>query len=300
MTERTRLGVCGAGIMGHGIAQVGAMAGLEVTLMDIDEGSLERAEAAIERSLTKLTQKGKLEGRAAEAARQAITFTTSLEEAARQADVVVEAVPEQLELKREVFGFLDEHAPPDALLATNTSQFSITAIASATRRPQQVIGMHWFSPAVLMQLVEVVRGLESSRQTVDRTLELARALGKTPILCRRDSPGFVTTRLIAVLTNEAQRLVEEGLASIEDVDTACRLAFGHPMGPFQTADLTGLDTQLQVREALCDAHGERFRPTNLLRTLVAAGHLGQKSSRGFYDYAEVQMGQSPAASKKNQ
>jgi 3-hydroxybutyryl-CoA dehydrogenase len=284
--SETTLAVCGAGIMGHGIAQVGAMAGLEVRLADVDQAALERARASISASLAKLEAKGKLTAPADEVIGR-IRVVGSVEEAAAGASFVIEAVPESIDLKRAVFARLEAAAPAGAVLATNTSQYSITAIASAVPAPARgrVVGMHWFSPAVLMRLVEVVRGLETSDETVDRTLALARDLGKTPILCRRDSPGFVTTRLIAALSNEAQHLVEEGLASVEDVDTACRLAFGHPMGPFETADLTGLDTQLRVREALYAAHGDRFRPSILLRTLVAAGHLGRKTGRGFYAYS---------------
>jgi 3-hydroxybutyryl-CoA dehydrogenase len=270
--------------MGHGIAQVGAMAGFDVRLMDVDEIALSHAGDKIRSSLEKLERKRTIDTGQKDEVLARISFVTDLGDAVSAADVVIEAVPEVLELKREVFARIDAVATGQAILATNTSQYSVTSIGASTARPERVIGMHWFSPAVLMRLVEIVRGVETSDATVDRIVRFAEALGKVPVVCRRDSPGFITTRLIAVLTNEAQRIVEEGLASVEDVDRACRLAFGHPMGPFQTSDLTGLDTQLRVREALREAHGERFRPTNLLRTKVAAGQLGRKTGRGFYRY----------------
>lgn len=289
MEGRIRLGVCGAGIMGHGIAQIGATAGFEVICMDSSGAALDTAQALIEKSLSKLEAKGMLpelgdKKQDKQDILRRISLTTSLEEMARKADFIIEAIPEVLELKKSIFEQLDSFAPKHTVLATNTSQFSITEIASSTKRPESVIGMHWFSPAVLMKLVEIVLGLETSERTLEQTLGITKKMKKVPIVCRRDSPGFVTTRLIAVLTNEAQRLVEEGLATVEDVDTACKLAFGHKMGPFETADLTGLDTQFRVRQALCEAHGERFRPTNFLKTLVSAGHLGRKTGRGFYRY----------------
>lgn len=284
MQEIKRVSVCGAGIMGHGIAQVAAMHELHVLLMDVDRGALDAAHSHIENSLKKLAKKGRIESDGVATILRRIDLVTDLGAAVESADFIIEAVPEDLELKRKIFGAIDEAAPAQAILASNTSQFSITAIAAATKHPERVVGMHWFSPAVLMRLIEIVRGLETSDETLATTVDMARRLGKDPVLCRRDSPGFITTRLLAALTNEAQHIVEEGLATPEDVDKACRLAFGHPMGPFETADLTGLDTQLRAREALAKAHGDRFRPTNLLKTHVDAGRLGRKVGKGFYRY----------------
>lgn len=280
-----RLTVIGGGVMGNGIAQLGAMRGHHVHLVDVSENRLATARAAVEKSLDRFVKSGKLEQDARGEVLDRLHLTTSIPDAVREADVVVEAVLERLDVKHEVFGQVIAHAPEDAVLGTNTSQLSITAIASAVGdRADKVVGMHFFNPAVLMRLVELVVGLETSDETVERATRFAASLGKETVVCRKDSPGFLTSRFSAILRMEALRMLEEGLASPEDIDKAVKLAFNHPMGPLELGDFNGLDTYLDALNGLHAAHGERFRPTVGLKNMVAAGRLGRKSGRGFYDH----------------
>ena len=208
-----------------------------------------------------------------------------MEQALRGADVVVEAVTEVLEVKQEVFARAVAHAKPDAVLGTNTSQLSITAIGSLMGdHAARVVGMHFFNPPVMMRLVELVRGLQTDDVTVERACAFAEGLGKEVVVCQKDSPGFLTSRISAILRLEAMRMLEEGLATAADIDKAIKLAFNHPMGPLELGDFNGLDTYLHAVEGLTRAHGDRFRATVGLRNMVAAGHLGRKSGRGFYAY----------------
>ena len=279
-----KIAVIGAGLMGSGIAQIAAQAGYQVVLRDIGESALRGALAAIEKSYAKFVEKGTLSAADAEAARGRIATTTDLD-AAADAALVVEAVFEQLEIKHEVFRVLDRICAEDTVLASNTSAIPITRIAAATERPEQVVGTHFFSPVPLMRLCELVRGYATSEATLAAAREFAESVGKTCVVVNRDVAGFVTTRLICALAMEAVRLYEAGIASAEDIDTACKLGFGHPMGPLATIDLTGVDilrhATLNIYEETAD---EKFFPPELLSRMVAAGALGRKSGRGFYDY----------------
>lgn len=277
--------VVGAGLMGSGIAQVAATAGWDVVLRDVSDEALARGRAMVEESTARLVDKERLGAADREAALARIRTTSDLEEAAGAADVVVEAVFEQLEVKREVFRVLDRVCSPDALLATNTSAIPVTRIAAATQRPDRVVGTHFFSPVPMMALCELVRGLKTSDEALAHARSFAEDLGKTVVVVNRDVAGFVTTRLICALVNEAVALVESGVASAEDVDTACRLGFGHAMGPLATIDLTGVDIMrhatLNVYEETADA---KFFPPELLSRMVTAGDIGRKSGQGFYSY----------------
>jgi len=276
--------VIGAGLMGSGIAQVSAAAGYDVVLQDVGETQLTRGRDGIKASLDKFVAKGRLSEADAEATLGRIRATADLG-AASEADLVVEAVFEDLNVKRDLFRALDGLAPDHAVLATNTSALPITQIAAATRRPTQVVGTHFFSPVPLMQLCELVRGFRTSDATLDRARAFAEQTGKTCVVVNRDIAGFVTTRLISALALEAARLVESGVASAEDVDAACRLGFGHAMGPLQTMDLTGLDIMVNAADNVAaETPGDTFAVPGLLRRMVAAGDLGRKSGRGFYDY----------------
>lgn len=279
-----RLGVVGAGLMGSGIAQVAAGAGWTVTLRDLDDATLTRGMDAIRRSLDRIVAKDRLSTGDAAATVARITPTTDLA-AVAEADLVVEAVFERLDVKQDVFRSLDQICRPDAVLASNTSAIPITHLAAATGRPESVVGTHFFSPVPMMALCELVRG----RRTSDATLATARAfaeeIGKTCIVVNRDVAGFVTTRLITALVIEAIRLVESGVVSAADLDTACRLGFGHPMGPLATADLTGVDILLHAaRNIYADTGDGKFFPPELMQRMVAAGDLGRKSGQGFHSY----------------
>jgi 3-hydroxybutyryl-CoA dehydrogenase len=280
----TQVAVIGAGLMGSGIAQVAAQAGWQVVLRDISEEALARGLSAIERSTAKFVEKERMTAAERTATLERITTTSDLE-AVATADVVVEAVYEEVSVKQELFRALDGLARPDAVLATNTSAIPITTIAAATSRPESVVGTHFFSPVPMMALCELVRGLHTSDETLARAHAFAEAAGKTCVVVNRDVAGFVTTRLICAMVVEAVRLYESGVATAEDIDTACRLGFGHTMGPLATTDLTGVDI---LRHASLNIYGEtgdaKFFPPETLTRMVTAGDLGRKSGRGFYAY----------------
>jgi len=276
--------VVGAGLMGSGIAQVAAVGGWDVALHDTSANALERARAGIEDSLRRFVGKDVLSADEAAAALDRILPTADLDVAA-DVDFVVEAVFEDLELKRATFAQLDRIAADDTVLATNTSAIPITAIAAATARPESVVGTHFFSPVPMMALCELVRGQRTSDDTLARAQSFAESAGKTCVTVNRDVAGFITTRLISALILEAIRLVETGVASPEDIDTACRLGFGHRMGPLATVDLTGLDVIKRAASAIVDETGNTaFFPPELLSRMVDAGLLGRKSGQGFFSY----------------
>ncbi|MEU1399231.1 3-hydroxyacyl-CoA dehydrogenase family protein [Micromonospora zamorensis] len=279
-----RLAVVGAGLMGSGIAQVAAQAGWQVTLRDLDDAATTRGLGGIRKSLEKFAEKGRIEASEVEATLARITPTTDLE-AAADADIVVEAVFERLEIKHEVFRALDKICKADAVLATNTSAIPVTQIASVTERPESVVGTHFFSPVPMMQLCELVRGYKTSDAALDTARAFAEEIGKTVVVVNRDIAGFVTTRLISALVMEAVKLVESGVVSAEDLDTACRLGFGHAMGPLATTDLTGVDVLLHASKNIyTDTADEKFFPPELLQRMVTAGDLGRKTGKGFYTY----------------
>jgi len=278
-----RITVLGAGIMGRGIAYAAAVAGFDTVLYDVDAPALARGEDEIRKLVDKGVEAGKVDAQAARALR--LTTQREVEPAVARADLVIEAAPEDIRLKLELFARLDRATRPETILATNTSSLSVTEMAAATQRAALVCGMHFFNPVHRMRLVEIVRGLETSKETITTAEEVSRRMGKETVTVN-ESPGFVTTRVNALIGNEAFRMLQEGVAPPEDIDRALKLGLNHPMGPFELVDLVGLDTRLSILNFLASTLGERFRPVPLMVQYVKAGRLGRKTGKGVYDYVD--------------
>src|SRR6201981_4009988 len=273
--------------MGRGIAHASALGGYRTVLEDLIPGTLRKAESDIRANLDKAVELKKVTSSDAEAAVRRLEYAGSVEEAAREADLVIEAVPEEMESKIEIFTLLDKICRPGTILASNTSSLSITEIASVTYRAKKCLGMHFFNPVHKMKLLEIVRALETDDDTLETAVVVGKRMGKEVVVIK-ESPGFVTSRINAMIGNEAFYMLQEGIATAEDIDKALRLGLNHPMGPFELVDLVGLDTRLHILEYLHKTLGEKFRPAPLLVQYVKAGRLGRKSGRGVYEYPEGQ------------
>jgi 3-hydroxybutyryl-CoA dehydrogenase len=276
-----QIAVIGTGTMGRGIAYLSALAGYDTVVYDVEAASLDAARASIESTLRKGVEKGKVTEEDAGQALSRIHLAPDLEPAARGADLIIEAVPENIELKNDLFAQADLFCGEETILASNTSSISITRLAANVERRDRFVGLHFFNPPHLMKLIEIVRGERTSDATVEAVREVAERMGKQPIVVR-DSPGFATSRLGVAIGLEAIRMLEEGVGSAEDIDRAMELGYNHPMGPLRLTDLVGLDVRLGIAEYLASTLGPRFEPPQLLRDLVAEGKLGQKTGQGFY------------------
>ena len=280
-----KVGVIGCGLMGSGIAQVSAQAGFQTTVVEANQELLDRGLAGIKRTLEGLVARAKLDERAKDDALGRLKGATSFD-ALKDVDLVIEAITENQPLKNETFARLDASCPPHALLASNTSSCNVTAMAAATKRPGQVLGLHFFNPVPLMKLVEVVQSILTDDKTIAAAYEWVQAVGKVPVKTK-DSTAFIVNRLLVPYLLDAIRIYEGGLASLEDIDQAMKLGCGYPMGPFTLLDLVGLDTTMFVAEVMFEEYREsRYAPPPLLKRMVMAGHLGRKSGKGFYDYAK--------------
>ncbi len=286
MPQVQTIAVIGAGIMGRGIAHAAALGGYRTILEDLLPNALRKAETEIRSNLDKAVELNKVTAADADAAFKRLAYAGSVEEAARQADLVIEAVPEEMESKIEIFTLLDKICRPTTILASNTSSLSVTEIASVTYRAKRCIGMHFFNPVHKMKLLEVVRALETDEDTLAIAVEVGRRMGKEVVVIK-ESPGFITSRINAMIGNEAFYMLQEGIASPADIDKALKLGLNHPMGPFELVDLVGLDTRLNILEYLHKSLGEKYRPAPLLVQYVKAGRLGRKSGRGVYEYPET-------------
>jgi 3-hydroxybutyryl-CoA dehydrogenase len=285
VTEVQTVAVIGAGIMGRGIAHAAALGGYRTILEDLLPNALRKAETEIRSTLNKAVELGKVNATEADAAFSRLEYASSVDQAARDADLVIEAVPEEMESKIEIFTMLDKICRPTTILASNTSSLSVTEIASVTYRAKKCVGMHFFNPVHKMKLLEVVRALETDDDTLAAVVEVGKRMRKEVVVIK-ESPGFITSRINAMIGNEAFYMLQEGVASAEDIDKALKLGLNHPMGPFELVDLVGLDTRLHILEYLHKSLGEKFRPCPLLVQYVKAGRLGRKSGRGVFEYPE--------------
>jgi 3-hydroxybutyryl-CoA dehydrogenase len=281
--EIKTVAVIGAGTMGRGIAHVAALGGFRTILEDLLPNALRKAESDIRANLDKSVELGKVSADDARQAMSRMEYAGSVEQAVREADLVIEAVPEEMESKIEIFTLLDKICRPETILASNTSSLSITEIASVTYRAKKCLGMHFFNPVHKMKLLEIVKALETDEQTVNAAAEVGRRMGKEVVVIK-ESPGFITSRINAMIGNEAFYMLQEGIASASDIDKALKLGLNHPMGPFELVDLVGLDTRLHILEYLHRTLGDKYRPAPLLVQYVKAGRLGRKSGRGVYEY----------------
>jgi 3-hydroxybutyryl-CoA dehydrogenase len=284
--EVKTIAVIGAGTMGRGIAHAAALGGYRTILEDLVPGALRKAETEIRANLDKAVELGKVAAPDADSAFGRLEYAGSVEEAAREADLVIEAVPEEMESKIEIFTLLDKICRPTTMLASNTSSLSVTEIASVTYRAKKCVGMHFFNPVHKMKLLEIVRALETDDETLATAVEVGKRMRKEVVVIK-ESPGFITSRINAMIGNEAFYMLQEGIATAADIDKALKLGLNHPMGPFELVDLVGLDTRLSILEYLHKSLGDKYRPAPLLVQYVKAGRLGRKSGRGVYEYPEV-------------